>query len=130
MSTAFREISRLLRPFYAEARVEQITEWNQDEPVINGVPPINDWYWNGFPRVAPMAMVIGRPYTNHWRDGGGSFDHGMIFYTSDAWPNPPLGGAPIAAEELLQEFDPRAVTTPTGSWGEYPKATPPIWPFQ
>jgi hypothetical protein len=60
----------------------------------------------------------------------GNFDNGMIFYTSDAWPDPPLGGVPIAAEKLLQEFDPRAVTTPTSSWGEYPEATPPIWPFQ
>jgi hypothetical protein len=129
LAAAFREISQVLRPFYAEARFEQIVEWNQDEPVIGGVPPINDWCWNGFPRVAPMAMVIGRPYTTHWRGGGGNVDHGMIFYTSDAWPDPPLGGVPIAAEELLQEFDPRAVTTPTSSWGEYPKATPPVWPF-
>jgi hypothetical protein len=132
LAAAFREISRVFRPFYAEARLAPNTDsedgWDHErQPYVS---PVSGWNWNGFPRVAPMAMVVGPPYTSHWRTDGGTHEHGMIFYSSEAWPHPPHGGVPIAVDELLQEFDPYAVVTDTSSSGRHPTRQPALWPFE
>jgi len=139
LAVAFEEISRLLRPFYAEARLVPNREWverpggevdwtaSRDSDV--GPPPVSDWDWNGFPRVAPMAMVIGPPYTAYWDVGGGTLLDGLIFYSGESWPQPPPGGVPVAAEGLLQEFDPYSVWTDRSLSGAHPQRPPSIWPF-
>ena len=144
LSAAFRQVSRVVRPFYAEARFELDVPWghsevNRDGSPVEGspryrsrthVPPLDSMHWWGFPRVAPLAMAVGSPYITHWdRDGGQRIDD-MIIFSSESWPDPPDGGVPIAREELLQEFDRRRVNP--GAMKEVspiPTHAPAIWPF-
>ena len=133
MALAFREISRLLRPFYAEARYgpnQNNVEWHTATTSSVGPPPVNARLWNGYPRVAPMAMVVGPPYLAFWQDGAGEALDQLVLYSSDSWPDPPPGGVPVAAENLLQEFDPYSVVTADSARGEYPTRPPAIWPFE
>jgi len=128
LSTAFVEISRVLRPFYAEARVEPGVTWRGPTRYRDDAysPPTNRYGWCGFPRVAPMAMAVGPPYTSSWGARGGSRHDDMLFYSGEVWPDPPPGGVPIATEDLLQEFDPGR--GPERS-AELPTRKPPVWPF-
>lgn len=135
LSDAFRELSRATRPFYAEARLERGVTWgSHGERGRAEVPPLEPMRWVGFPRVAPMAMVVGPPYTAHWHDQGGAALHDMVIYSSQSWPDPPPGGVPVAAEDLLQEFDLRRVferLPPSERLRKaVPMSVPPTWPFQ
>ena len=78
----------------------------------------------------PMAMVVGPPYLGFWQDDGGAPLDQLVLYSSDSWPDPAPGGVPVAAEDLLQEFDPYSVITADSARGEYPTRPPAIWPFE
>ncbi len=139
LAVAFGDISGLLHPFYAEARlwpnrgfVENPRggiDWKASRESAVGPPPVSDWRWNGFPRVAPMAMVVGPPYTAHWHLAGGARLDDLILYSGESWPDPPPGGVPVAAADLLQEYDPYSVWTDSTLSGSHPGRQPTIWPF-
>ena len=121
MAIAFTTIAELLQPFYAEARIEPnkyIKEWEPGDMTPGYVPPINDWRWCGFPHAAPMAMLVGPPYTALWPHPGRALGD-LIVYSSESWPQPSPGGVPLAPEPLRQEFDPGEVRTAT-SLGQAP----------
>jgi hypothetical protein len=133
LSSAFRAVSTVVRPFYAEARVVDRRRNSEGFPVAP-VPPVNALRWCGFPRRAPMAMVVGPPYTTSWEDHGGARLGDLTIYSSEHWPEPPDGGVPVAPEGMLQEFDPHPVyTNSTVGRSVRPDPTPTrqpeIWPF-
>jgi len=122
LPVAFTALSRVLRPFYGEARLVQ-----QD---VAHLPPTDAHYWWGFPRIAPLAMVIGAPYVEHWTTPGGHHVDDLIFYGADTWPELPRDDVPVADEGLLQEFDPYwASTERLGRHIRVPEKHPPTWPF-
>ena len=122
LSVAFVGLSRMIRPFYGEARVVP--------RVKADLPPTYLHYWWGFPRVSPLAMVVGPPYVEHWTVSGGVRVHDLIVYSGDSWPDQPSGGVPVADEDLLQEFDPHWATTQRlGRHIKVPEKHPATWPF-
>jgi hypothetical protein len=136
LAVAFREISLVIRPFYADARIEHgVTVSSDGQQGRTEVPPLHPIRWSGFPRVAPLAMVVGPPYITHWRDNGGTPLDDMLLYSSDSWTDPALNPVPVAPNELLQEFDiRRASDDPRGVGGArvrepMPRSLPPTWPF-
>ena len=132
---AFRELTRAIHPFYAEARLERGVTWDSHgERGRAEVPPLEPLRWVGFPRVAPLAMVVGPPYTAHWYQKSGAALDDMVIYSSQSWPDPPAGGVPVAADDLLQEFDLRRVFERLPPAERLRKAVPmkvpDTWPFQ
>jgi hypothetical protein len=128
LAIAFSALSLVVHPFYAEARLDPRVIWHHGQRRMADVPPTSTYYWYGFPRTPPMAMVVGPPYTSYWYDGGGTSITDMMLYSSDSWPDPPSGGVPVAPDDLLQEFDPRWADG-GGLRAEYPRKPPPVWPF-
>jgi hypothetical protein len=144
LSVAFRRLSLVVRPFYAEARIETDVPWGYGQVHLDGspvkgspryrsrthVPPVHSMNWWGFPRVAPLAMVVGPPYTAHWHHPGGIGLEDLIVYSSESWPDPAPGGVPVASEDLLQGFDPRRVDPRhKDKTSPIPTRTPATWPF-
>lgn len=121
----FCDVCKLLEPFYAEARVVGNIKWRG--PIRRVEPPLpyptNRYSWCGFPRIAPIAMAIGAPYSSLWSGALVEDRCGAIVYSSDVWPRPPLDGVPVASDDFLQEFDPKMGEP------ELPNRRPPIWPF-
>ncbi len=124
LSRGFRAVSMEMRPFYAEARIERRVKWDPHRGGRLGSqpPPLAEQNWFGFPRIAPLAMVVGPPYTPYWVGQGGVRDGEFIFYLGEVWPEPPVGGIPVAAEPLLQEHDISIGRRP-------PNEVPAVWPF-
>jgi hypothetical protein len=139
LAAAFEAICEHLQPFYAEARVETGVGWdgNMGGRFRRFTPPLSPSHWGGLPRVAPLAMVIGAPYSQYWADTAGRVSGRLRFYGPADWASDQAGAVPLAPLEMLQAHDAKrddgdegeALPCFDGSDANYPSVSPPIWPF-
>lgn len=106
LSVAFGAISRVIRPFYGEARILQNVSLSTGhmEPDSPQHPIYRNW-WSGIPHAPPLAAVIGPPYAESWPGFASPDPHGLAFRSSDPWTQnqPQLDWS--VPEALTQEFD-------------------------
>ena len=146
LARSFEELSVVIAPFYAEARVREGGRWSRHDGAGAGsLHPIRRMYWAGFPHVQPFARVVGLPYRERWATPPGRQRGPFIVMSGDDWVVPHPARLPAPPEEFLQRFDSRyryyhhgVVTHGTafyekGKGGftvESPSQPAAFWPFQ
>jgi hypothetical protein len=96
LQLAWIEISKIINPFYGDARViYSLIDENgyvvADKEQLKGLTtehPIHRFYWNGIPRKLGMAAVIGEPYLSLWsevKSKAYKLDNNLAFLSTKNW---------------------------------------------
>jgi hypothetical protein len=125
----FKDLSRLIQPFYGEARLDP----DPSRALVEGRQqprPAQFGSWKGVPQAPPVAMVIGHPYLADWPDArSGEILEGIAFHTAEEWPNEPHGGCPVPPRSMIQEPDTSLIVMTKEeyqSWYHAKKAMPAV----
>lgn len=116
---AFREISRVIQPFYGEARLDPDPSRGMVAGRFQPHPAPATGSWFGVPQTPPFALVIGSPYLGKWlspRSGEPLGD--VVLHSSTEWPTPPDGGCPRPTESIVQDPDYTIALLTPDQWPE------------
>jgi hypothetical protein len=133
LSTAFTAFSRVIMPFYGEARILRGVSLSRGhiDPSSPQHPVYRNW-WSGIPVSAPMAAVLGPPYLELWPDFAHTAQNGLAFRGSDTWTRDQSGIEWVVPEGLTQEFDVHWAPLHGEHGGfslEYYRERSTMWPF-
>jgi hypothetical protein len=116
---AFREISRVIQPFYGEARLDPDVSRGMVAGEYQPHPASSVGSWFGVPQFPPFAMVIGPPYLDKWATASsGELLGEVVLHSSDNWPTPPAGECPRPPDEIVQEPDYSVAILTPDQWPE------------
>ena len=139
LERAWRELSRLLHPFFGDVRtlrghIARGRSFAFDSETESH--PVKGWWWHGVPLRLGHAAVISEPYWKEWPELHGRTtpdENGLAFVSTEDWRSDAdaadsVGGVP---ERLAIGFMPRTRGSAAGGgeWVEWFEDYPAIFPF-
>ena len=128
----WRDVSRLLQPFYGEARVLSGLTWfgaTTGSDVKTDVHPVRSWFWRGIPPTPGLAIVLGPPYAALWPMVDAERSGKLVFVAHPDWSSGESLHLQVPSE-LAQRWEPSWMQGEHGGYtvnwcDEYPST----WPF-
>ena len=128
----WRDISRLLQPFYGEARVLSGLTWagaTTGSDMRTDVHPVRSWFWRGIPPTPGLAIVLGPPYVALWPMVDAERSGELVFVEHPDWSSGESLHLQVPTD-LAQRWEPSWMQGEHGGYAvnwcdEYPST----WPF-
>jgi hypothetical protein len=124
----WRAASKLISPFYGEARILQgqpADGWYSVEDSIRQSEPVSSWWWRGVPSRLGCALVASEPYLGLWPQlrASGVMFKGLAFVSQADWTD----GNDV---EMLTSPVPAEIASPEWETIHFtPEAYAKVWPF-